>query len=226
MGAVCRVGVRRLQGVALKRTKNNPVPAGRYATAVRKYTEFQAKDPRKAVYGASICIPTHLYLAGSAEWVFYASRKWGSELNYYMHEHGWGVKTYLPGLKGAERVEVPQRFRDVECTTKCGGFHGDCADEDHGLVLLGQCRGGPAKMPFKLSEVKSFVGQEANTGEGLGFIYTYDDGSIGGAMVDSPYPDLYCTPDGKCLLVIENHKKIRAMIWGGSMCVKDVGIVG
>ena len=42
-----------------------------------------------------------------------------------------------------------------------------------------------------------------------------------------PYPDLFCTPDGTALVVID-HKpnRVTALIWGGNLNVTALGIVG
>lgn len=41
-----------------------------------------------------------------------------------------------------------------------------------------------------------------------------------------PLPDLACTPDGKCLLVIQDKKQVLAMMWGGALGVFARGIDG
>lgn len=41
-----------------------------------------------------------------------------------------------------------------------------------------------------------------------------------------PLPDLYTTPDGKCLLVIQSRKTVLAMMWGGALGVFARGIDG
>ena len=41
-----------------------------------------------------------------------------------------------------------------------------------------------------------------------------------------PYPDLYATPDGRCLLVIEKRRTVLAMMWGGGLGVFARGIDG
>ena len=66
----------------------------------------------------------------------------------------------------------------------------------------------------------------------LGFCqgFRYRDGDdLVDAKVRKPLPELYTTPDGKALLVIETHlrpARLAACIWGGGLDVKDVGIVG
>ena len=59
------------------------------------------------------------------------------------------------------------------------------------------------------------------------------DKCLGFAMRDGveaecthPLPELACTPDGKCLLVIQGKKKVLAMMWGGALGVFARGIDG
>lgn len=188
-------------------TRQNP--GKDHAAGIKMYTEFHKFGPNaEGRFAATLVIPDEVYLVGNAEWVFYASTKWEKKQNFYMHEHGWGVKTYLTD-GGYDTTPVPDKWRYVET-----------------LVRLGECRGGPKTLPSTLKEIGQHVGKDANEGKGLGFVWKDPDGNLDGAITASPYPELYCTPDGKCLLVIEAKRKIRAMIWGGGMSVKDVGIVG
>lgn len=45
------------------------------------------------------------------------------------------------------------------------------------------------------------------------------------ANATPPYPELYTTPSGKCLLVIQSKKRLLALIWGGRLGVEPRGIV-
>ena len=190
-----------------KYARGNP---GRDTEAgITMYSEFHQYAPKKqGRFPGNLEIPMEVFKVGSAEWMFYASNKWEHKQNFYMHEHGWGVGCYLTD-GGDKRVEVPEKYRTVDT-----------------LVRLGECRGGPARLPSRAKDLRDNVGKTANSGKGLGFVWTGQDGVLDGAMVGSPYPELYCTPDGGCLLVIEGKKKIRALIWGGGMRVKSQGIVG
>ena len=62
-------------------------------------------------------------------------------------------------------------------------------------------------------------------GKSLGFTYQDHDGEEIDAEVFPPLPDLYATPNGKALLVIERKQKVVALIWGGKLDVKPRGIV-
>jgi hypothetical protein len=70
------------------------------------------------------------------------------------------------------------------------------------------------------------AGALVKLGESLGFcVKMEDDGEIE-CEHDAPLPELYCTTDGKCLLVIENKSEVKAMIWGGALGVFARGIDG
>jgi len=63
-------------------------------------------------------------------------------------------------------------------------------------------------------------------GENLGFCFVDDDGEEIEAEGQGKLPKLYSTPDGKCLLVIQDRKKVLAMMWGGGLGVFARGIDG
>lgn len=63
-------------------------------------------------------------------------------------------------------------------------------------------------------------------GECLGFCFTDEDGETVEAAGKAPLPELYATPDGKCLVVVQSKKKVLAMIWGGGLGVFARGIDG
>lgn len=77
-------------------------------------------------------------------------------------------------------------------------------------------------------EVPSFIVKaDALTllGECVGFGWKNDDGE-GEGVARAPYPELYTTPCGHALLVIQNKREVLAMSWGGRLGVEDRGIVG
>jgi hypothetical protein len=63
-------------------------------------------------------------------------------------------------------------------------------------------------------------------GQCLGFAFTDPDGELVEGTGKQPYPDLLCTPDGKCLYVVQSGKKVLAMMWGGALGVFARGIDG
>lgn len=60
----------------------------------------------------------------------------------------------------------------------------------------------------------------------LGFCFEDGNGEKCEAEGRRPLPDLYTTPDGKCLLVIQSRKQVLAMMWGGGLGVFARGIDG
>lgn len=63
-------------------------------------------------------------------------------------------------------------------------------------------------------------------GKCLGFTYVDQvTGKKCPAKATAPLPELFCTPSGKALLVIQGKRKILAMAWGGRLGVEPRGIV-
>jgi hypothetical protein len=56
--------------------------------------------------------------------------------------------------------------------------------------------------------------------------FAFDDGGEQEVVGRAPLPELYATPDGRCLLVIQSKKKVLAMMWGGGLGVYPRGIDG
>lgn len=80
-------------------------------------------------------------------------------------------------------------------------------------------------------EVPSYI-QNAKTlyrlGECLGFAYMTEDGEVK-AKCSRPYPELYAIPSGRAILVVDtvgSRAKLVAIMFGGKLNVRDVGIVG
>lgn len=69
------------------------------------------------------------------------------------------------------------------------------------------------------------VGELVCLGKSLGFTYQDHEGAEIQADVRPPLPELYATPDGKALLIIERKRKVVALIWGGKLDVEPRGIV-
>ena len=81
---------------------------------------------------------------------------------------------------------------------------------------------------YEVAVPKRFIAAEALTklGTNLGFCFENDKGKRHEAEATRPMPDLYCTPDGNCLLVIQSRKTVLAMMWGGNLGVFARGIDG
>ena len=77
-------------------------------------------------------------------------------------------------------------------------------------------------VPANFREVDALV----RLGQCLGFCFTDPDGSDAEVEGRAPLPDLYTTPDGKCLLVVQSRREVLAMMWGGALGVFARGIDG
>ncbi len=82
--------------------------------------------------------------------------------------------------------------------------------------------GGEVDVPESFQEVPALT----RLGDCLGFCFEDLDGGKCEAESRSPRPDLYTTPDGRCLLVIQSRKTVLAMMWGGALGVFPRGIDG
>lgn len=78
------------------------------------------------------------------------------------------------------------------------------------------------------TEVPEFIleaGSLTLLGQCLGFGFE-EDGKKSEAKGERPLPELYCTPDGRALIVVQGKRDILALIWGGELAVEGRGIVG
>lgn len=80
--------------------------------------------------------------------------------------------------------------------------------------------GKPTNVPRAYYGVEALV----KLGESLGFCIKGNDGDDEFAAEKGE--ELYCVPDGTCLLVVADRKKVTAMIWGGALGVFGRGIDG
>jgi len=95
----------------------------------------------------------------------------------------------------------------------------DYIHEHDAGVMLYVADGKPdTDVPEEFAEVTALV----SLGSCLGFALR--DGTE--AEGTPPLPDLACTPDGRCLLVIQDKMKVLAMMWGGGLGVWPRGIDG
>jgi hypothetical protein len=69
------------------------------------------------------------------------------------------------------------------------------------------------------------VGELVLLGQCLGFAYLDHDGEEIEAQVRTPYPELYTIPSGRALLVVQDKRRVLALIWGGRLGVEPRGIV-
>lgn len=82
--------------------------------------------------------------------------------------------------------------------------------------------GERVEVPAEFREVDALT----RLGVSLGFCFKDAQGDEHEAEATRPFPDLYATPDGRCLLVIQDRKSVLAMIWGGALGVFARGIDG
>jgi hypothetical protein len=59
----------------------------------------------------------------------------------------------------------------------------------------------------------------------LGFKFKRD-GKLVEAKGKKPLPELYCTANGKALIVVQDKRDVLALVWGGKLDVEPRGIVG
>lgn len=88
--------------------------------------------------------------------------------------------------------------------------------------LEGDQPGKLVTTPAWLKSTKTLV----KLGNSLGFEFQDLHGETLEANTTKPYPELYCIPSGKALLVIQNKKTLIACFWGGYLSVTARGIVG
>ena len=63
-------------------------------------------------------------------------------------------------------------------------------------------------------------------GECLGFSFEGRDGAEVEAVGKGKLPELYATPNGRALLVVQDKRQVLAAMWGGKLNVEPRGIVG
>jgi hypothetical protein len=90
------------------------------------------------------------------------------------------------------------------------------------VYIVGSEEGPERKVPQRICAVDEL----AYMGKCLGFGYTDWDGEDVEAECTGKI-DLYAVPPlGKGLIVVENKRRVLAMIWGGKLRVEPRGIVG
>jgi hypothetical protein len=99
-------------------------------------------------------------------------------------------------------------------------------DHDPGVSVYEPCTARTAAaedVPGWIRDAEALV----LLGTCLGFAFRpAGGGELVEARVRAPRPQLYTTPCGRALLVIQSRREVLAMMWGGSLGVEDRGIVG
>jgi hypothetical protein len=96
-------------------------------------------------------------------------------------------------------------------------------DGDVRLCVMDSYRAGDRrKIPKWIRESQALV----LLGECDGFDYEDFDGNIVEAKATGQKPEWYCVPSGKALLVIQDRRRVLAVLWGGDLHVEWRGVVG
>lgn len=169
------------------------------AEALEKYEEFHRHAPKQVgKFAREFKLPERVARAGASKWVTYRSDKVDPET--------------------LRRPRKPINY-----------IH----EHNAGVVTYLAMRGARAGLdagpgfqhPSKMTEVPARFRDDDGAlvllGSCLGF--KYDEQEVEGV---APLPDLYCTPDGKCLLVVQSRRTVLAMMWGGALGVFARGIDG
>ena len=82
--------------------------------------------------------------------------------------------------------------------------------------------GSVVRVPVSYQRVETLV----LLGTCLGFAFLTEDGEEMEAKPQGRKPELYCTPSGRALFVVQDKKQILAGMWGGKLGVESRGIVG
>lgn len=97
-------------------------------------------------------------------------------------------------------------------------------DFDAGVHLY-RTDAGEGRERTEVPEEFRHVGALVKLGMCLGFMYKGGGGEIEGQS-SRPLPELACSPDGKCLYVVQDRRRVIALIWGGALGVFARGIDG
>lgn len=82
--------------------------------------------------------------------------------------------------------------------------------------------------PGELVEVPDWIRDTkalAKLGDCLGFKFKRDGKTVT-AKGKKPLPELYCTPNGRALIIVQDKRDVLALVWGGKLDVEPRGIVG
>lgn len=187
-------------GTRPARRRRNPSasPETRQA-AIAKYEQFHRYPPKKITeFPKGFAIPTEMVPVGKAKYT-----------------------TYRSGKVDPATLEKPRRPVDYIHEHDAGvTCYLPVDDEDLDELDVAAV---PVTVPAAFSGADALV----KLGDNLGFSFQCD-GDDEPWEVESvkPLPELYCTVDGKCLLVIQGQREVLAMIWGGALGVFARGIDG
>ncbi len=182
-----------------RRVRRNPASPEVRNAAVGKYKEFHRYEPRKITdFPAGFKIPTEMQPVGRAKYTMYRSGKVDPAT-----------------LKKPRRPVdyIHEHDAGVICYLPVG-------DEDLDELEIDP---SPVKVPRQFAAAQALV----KLGESLGCGFQVDgDDEPCDFESEAPLPELYCTTDGKCLLIIQGRREVLTMIWGGALGVFGRGIDG
>lgn len=138
---------------------------------------------------------------------------------------GFAIPTHVLEIGDAKNVLYRSDKLDPETLEQPERPINYIHDHDPGVCVYEPCDDGDADastVPYWIAECEALV----LLGTCLGFAFEVEGGELVEARVRAPRPELYTTPCGRALLVIQSKRKVLAMMWGGSLGVEDRGIVG
>lgn len=136
------------------------------------------------------------------------------------------IATFAPGFKIPKKIS---RIGAAEWVAYCsskwtGKKENYIHDHQYGVNVYEPNKNS---LDYPVYAVPNYI-SNAKTLIRLGDCIGYDTKKFNDKSVveKSRYPSLYCTPNGRALLVIEGRSRLIAMIWGGGLDVTARGIVG
>ena len=150
------------------------------------------------------------------------------EFHRYDAKHLDTVDIKIPEVvyKGGKAMWVTYRSRKVDPSTlKRPKRPVDYIHEFDAGVHLYRADSGDGRERCEVPDEFRHVGALVKLGMCLGFMYKGPGGEIEGQS-SRPLPELACSPDGKCLYVVQDRRRVIALIWGGALGVFARGIDG
>lgn len=179
--------------------------------AAERFETFTKREAETLhAFAPTLKIPASIAHVGEAVSVSYASNKWSGNTQNYIHHNDCHCGHEREAHENGELGEG-----DGPCNWLCG-----CRRFKSNVKMYLTGRGRGTAVPPWIQRVTTLT----LLGRCLDFSYIDHKRNV----VDRKAPgcQLFCIPSGKALLIIEDKKRLVAMIWGGKLDVLDVGIVG
>jgi len=130
------------------------------------------------------------------------------------------------------RMRIPSRGRLLGSgkwiTYRSGKWDDGTHDYIHEFgprVKIVDFDGGPGGVGIRVPASHRSAGTLIKLGTCLGFRFEHD-GEETEAKTSGTKPELYCTPSGHALFVVEDKERVLVGMWGGKLGVEARGIVG